>query len=158
MGQLIFVSGTASNINYFSSTSGSVDVRRGRGSGSIKTSHSTSFRVDNRSIAFAGRPDIGEGDRVTVVGDGSRGVVVGYLVVNDSTNVQYFSCRPIFMKKLWGYLLAFFGFTSLSTMTTFGLILGGFGVWLIYSARQQKQAIYQLNSKSRNSAYERSPL
>ncbi|MGL5832430.1 MAG: hypothetical protein ACRC1Z_04255 [Waterburya sp.] len=156
MKQLIFVSGTASNINYFSRTSGSIDVRNGNGSGSIRTKHSISFRVDNRSIAFAGRPDIGEGDQVTVVGDGSRGVIVGYLVVNDSTNVQYFSCRPIFMRKFWGYLLAFFGLTFLSTNSTLALIFGGFGVWLIYSAKQQQKAIYQLHSKSRNSSYERS--
>lgn len=156
MGQLIFVSGTASNINYFSNTSGSVNVSRGSGSGKIKTRHSTSFRVDNRSISFSGRPDIGEGDRVTVVGDDSRGVVAGYLVVNDSTNVEYFSCGSIQVKNIYGYFLAFVGFICLSINLISCLIFGGFGVWLIYSARQQKQAIYQLNSKSRNSAYERS--
>jgi hypothetical protein len=148
MGALVCVSGTASNINYFSQTSGSVK----NGSGRIRTRHSISFRVDNRSVSFFGSPDIGEGDAVTVVGS-DGGVISGYLVVNDATNVEYFSCGPVNLKNYLGYFFVVVGLVFYAATAVMTLIFGGFGAWLIYLARQQKEAIYSLKAQSRRTAY-----
>lgn len=126
MGALVCVSGTASNINYFPETVDPVDAFQGRWSGFLKTTDSISFRVDNRSIKFSGRPDIGESDTVTVVGDGSGGAIAGYLVVNDSTNIEYFYCGPIVDKNFGGGVFGIGSFVGFSISFILGLVSVGF--------------------------------
>jgi hypothetical protein len=149
MSNLVAFSGIVSNVNYFSKTTGSVRVHRGSGSGSVRTKHSISFRVDNKPISYPGRPDLGEGDLATVIGGNNGGVVVALVVRNDSTGVEYMNLWPVTMKYLWGGGFVFMGFTFWSSSTGFALFLLGFGGWLIYLGRKQKQEIMQLSLESR---------
>jgi hypothetical protein len=53
------------------------------------------------------------------------------------------------MKYLWGGGFVFMGFAFWSSSTGFALFLLGFGGWLIYLGRKQKQEIMQLSLESR---------
>ncbi|MBW4622550.1 MAG: hypothetical protein KME17_24735 [Cyanosarcina radialis HA8281-LM2] len=148
MGQLIALSGTASNVNYFSKTSGDIKVRQGTGSGTIRTKHTISFRVDNKPASFPGRPDLGEGDRVTIIGSNTSGGVAALIVINHSTGIEYSNLWPVTLKNIWGGALIFIGLTFLSTNGGFAFLLMSLGVWLIYLGRQQKQTIDRLKAAS----------
>jgi hypothetical protein len=149
MGNLMFISGVASNINYFSKTSGSVRVRRGRGSGSVRTHHTVSFRVDNKSASFSGNPDVGEGDSVTVIGWNIGGGIAALIVSNNSTGIEYSNLWPIIMKITWGGVSALVGLAFLSGSIGFAILLLCVGTSLIYLGIQQLQKVNQLKLQSK---------
>jgi hypothetical protein len=149
MRNLTSLSGIVSNVNHFSRTTGSVKVRRGTGSGSVRTKFSITFRVDNKPIFYPGRPDVGDGDFVTVIGTNKGGVTSALVLRNDSTGVEYANLWPITVKNFLGGFLVFMGLMNLSSNQGFALFLGGIGAFLLFLGRKQKQEIDQLRRESR---------
>jgi hypothetical protein len=149
MSDLTSVSGVISNVNHFSRTTGSVSVRRGTGSGSVRTKFSITFRVDNKTVFYPGRPDIGDGDFVTVIGTNKGGVTSALVLRNDSTGVEYANLWSITVKNFLGGFLVFMGLMSLSSNQGFALFAGGIGAFLLFLGRKQKQEIDQLSRESR---------
>jgi hypothetical protein len=80
-----FLSGIATNISMFSSTSGSSY----KGTGSTNTSHTFTFRIDSKPIRFSGVLNLSEGDEVKVAGYDKRGELQATVVKNITTGVSY---------------------------------------------------------------------
>jgi hypothetical protein len=146
---LTSLSGVVSNVNHFSKTTGSVSVHRGTGSGSVRTKLSITFRVDNKTVFYPGRPDVGDGDVVTVIGTNKGGVTSALVVRNDSTGVEYANLWPVTIKNFWGGFLVFMGLMALSSNQFFALFVAGIGAFLLFLGRKQKQEINQLSRESR---------
>lgn len=81
------LSGEVSNLKNMSNTSGWVS----KGEVSVGTQHWISFCIGNRPCWFTGTPDIRDGDRITVVGEGAeklnvialRNETTGFISTND---------------------------------------------------------------------------
>lgn len=84
MNNIQILSGTVSHSRTVSTTSGSID----KGKGTISTSHTMSFRLDNTPVVFSGTPSLGDGDRATVAGL-ALGEFRAYALRNDSTGLIY---------------------------------------------------------------------
>jgi hypothetical protein len=146
MSNLTSLAGRASHVNYFSSTSGSIN----RGKGRIRTRQTTSFRVDNHPVSFYGSPSLSDGEMVTVVGIDQSSVFKALALRNDVTEVTYFYTNyplmVIYMNFLGGVVI-FIGLSFLSGNQIFGLFLIGLGIWIIYSRRKRNQELIKLVEK-----------
>lgn len=110
------ISGVVSNLQFSTETSGSMN----KGSGSVHTKQTATFRLDGRSVVIKlpERPDIAEGERVTVVGEEKKGMFKALVMRNDATNV-------IFTLPAWQFYL-FGGVMLLLGIMTLIIILGIF--------------------------------
>jgi hypothetical protein len=131
MSKPIVLSGIVSHINYLSETSGTVD----KGTGSISTSHSVMFRVDNIPYEFPGTPNLGEGDRVTIVF--CENGIGAMILRNDSTGVTYYCQGWIPVLIIAGAGVVFLGLTQLFTSLFSTLLFTGIGIWMIFVAIQE---------------------
>ena len=118
MGNATKLSGIINNINRTSSTHGSVSTQNnGNVSGSIQTTHTTSFRVDNRPCSWQGTLNISNGDSVTVMGEGSGELNV-YVLYNRTTNLIYWTNDPgasaVYIYAIIGVFLLFGCISALS--------------------------------------------
>jgi hypothetical protein len=90
MADIKFVSGTVSNVSMISST-----VSLHKGTGSAKTCHAFTFRIDSKPVKFNGVLNLSEGDEVKVAGFDKRGELQATVVKNLTTGVDY-SNKPAY--------------------------------------------------------------
>lgn len=102
--ELILLTGKASHISITSSTSGSIN----KGSGSVSTTHMTSFRLNSKPVVFSGTPNLVDGEDVTVAGhDGAEFTALA--LQNNSTRVIYDMRNTAYAFYFGGGLLSLTG-------------------------------------------------
>lgn len=125
---LTTITGTVSNLQFSSETSGSIN----KGSGSIHTKQVVSFRLDKKSvfIKLPDRPDIAEGETVTVAGTDKNGLFKGLAIRNDNTNVVFgYSVMQLY---IIGGLFSLLGLMTLIILV--GVIILPIGLYVLYEA------------------------
>ena len=96
------------------------------------------FRVGNRpvSMKLPKGIDLTDGDDATVVGKDSSGGMKAILVRNDGTGITY--GMGFWYVTIWGVILTAIGVATLGIVI--GLAITPIGLYLLYKARQLKQA------------------
>lgn len=134
------VSGVVSNLQFSTETSGHMN----KGSGNVHTKQTATFRLDGRSviIKLPERPDIAEGERVTVVG-ADKGVFKALVMRNDTTNVVY--TLPPWQFYLYGGIMLLLGIMTL--VIILGIFLIPIALFVIFQGYRYAHAVKILQAQ-----------
>lgn len=140
---LTTASGIVSNLQFSSETSGNMN----KGSGNIHTKQVVSFRLDGGKsvvVKLPNRPDIAEGEKVTVAGKEKNGLFTGIAIRNDKTNVIFSpSAMPAY---IMGGLMVLLGLMTL--IIILGIFVLPMGAYVLYQGYQYSQAQALLGGKA----------
>lgn len=125
---LTSLSGNVSHMERASDTRGSVSTSYGGYvSGSVYTNKSTSFRINNRPIAYHGHPNLSDGDNVLVIGAFHGGEFIAIALTNKTTGIIYYdnpySLSQALVNFVGGAFLIVVGIANVSAMGISILIL-----------------------------------
>lgn len=139
---LTTASGIVSNLQFSSETSGHMN----KGSGNIHTKQVVSFRLDGKSVIvkLPNRPDIAEGEPVTVAGKEKNGLMTGLALRNDKTNVIF---APNAMAAyIFGGIMLALGIMTL--IIILGIFIIPMAAYVLYQGYQYSQAQALLAGKA----------
>lgn len=139
---LIKISGKVSNFQQETEVTGAQTSRTG--ATSYHSQKVINFRVDNKPVELKLKKgvDLAEGDDATVVGKDKGGVLHGIAVRNDGTGVTY--SHSTLALLAFGIILTLLGFAGLAVII--GILILPFGLYLLYKAWQNKQALDMLSA------------
>jgi hypothetical protein len=142
MSKTTLLSGVVSQINYFSSTTGTVE----RGEGTISTSHRVSFRINNVPVTFPGTPNLAEGDMVTMAFFTEGIAARAGFFRNDTTGVMYRFQGRISKLQTLGNCCFCAGIILLFNNIIVAIPLAAVGYWYLSQAKKAKQKLEELIS------------
>lgn len=153
-------SGTVSHLRVVSSTHGNISAKHG---GTIRTTHTTQFRIGTSLIEMTGSINIVDGDDVAVVGPVAGAVIQGVALYDLKAGLLFIApvSSWILFSGVGSLLVAALSFITLvlaASPISLGLIptlIGGILIWFYRrESRRLVEALSLLQSAARTSAWE----